>query len=45
MGNANHKKSNMYFLTNNKNVIIATTKTDIKYTYLQNIISHFMWRS
>jgi len=29
--------SNMYFLTSNKNVIIATTKTDIKYTFLQNI--------
>jgi len=40
VGNANYKKSNMYFLTNN--VIIVTTKTDIKYTFLQNIISHFM---
>jgi len=37
VGNANYKKRNMYFLTSNKNVIIATTKTDIKCTYLQNI--------
>jgi hypothetical protein len=37
VGNANYKKSNMYFLTSNKNVIVATTKTDIKYTFLQNI--------
>jgi len=32
----------MYFSTNNKNVTIATTKTDIKYIFLQNTISHFM---
>jgi len=43
VSDANYKKSNMYFLTNN--VIITTTKTDIKYTFLQNIISHFMWGS
>lgn len=37
MGNANYKKSNMYSLTSNKNVVIETTKSDKKYTFLQNI--------